>query len=80
MDVRENPTCLRKAMIVLAAAAALTGGLTADAFALASGHAGPFGEFVAHPIRQSDTRSQPATEFHGENAATFRSRYNSRTR
>jgi hypothetical protein len=55
---------LRKTMTALATAAALTGGLSADAFALASGHAGPFGEFLEHPIRLSDTRSQPATEFH----------------
>jgi hypothetical protein len=36
---------LRKTMIVLAVAAALTGGLTANAFAIAAGHSGgPFGE------------------------------------
>jgi nicotinamide mononucleotide (NMN) deamidase PncC len=36
---------LRKTMIVLAVAAALTGGLTANAFVIAAGHSGgPFGE------------------------------------
>jgi hypothetical protein len=48
---------LRNAMIVMAAAAALTGGLTADAFALAAGHDGPFGEFSEQSIGYSDARS-----------------------
>jgi hypothetical protein len=61
---------LRKTMIVLAAAAALTGALTADAFAVAAGHGGPFGEFT-------DARSQPATRSHDGNAARP---YNSRMR
>jgi hypothetical protein len=59
---------LRKTMIVLAMAAALTGGLTADAFAIAAGHGGPFGEFTVQSIGDSDARSQPATESHGGNA------------
>jgi hypothetical protein len=63
---------LRNAMIVMAAAAALTGGLTADAFALAAGHGGPFGEFSEQSIGYSDARSQPATESRGGNAARFR--------
>jgi uncharacterized protein with LGFP repeats len=71
---------LRKAMIVLAAAAALTGGLTADAFALATGHDGPFGEFSEQSIGHSDAQSQPATQSRGENAARLRRPYNSRTR
>jgi hypothetical protein len=37
-------------MIVVATAAALTGGLTADAFALAAGHGGPFGESTEQSI------------------------------
>ena len=42
---------LRKTMIVLAAAAALCGGLTDDAFALATGHTGwdGLGDGVGHP-------------------------------
>jgi ABC-type phosphate/phosphonate transport system permease subunit len=63
---------LRKTIIVLAAAAALTAGLTADAFALAAGHGGPFGEFTVQSIEHSDARSQPATESHGGNAARLR--------
>ena len=59
---------LRKTMIVLAMAAALTGGLTADAFAIAAGHGGPFGEFTVQSIGDSDARSQPATASHGGNA------------
>jgi hypothetical protein len=65
---------LRNAMIVMAAAAALTGGLTADAFALAAGHGGPFGEFSEQSIGYSDAGSRPATESRGGNAARFRRR------
>jgi uncharacterized protein with LGFP repeats len=68
---------LRKTMIVLATAAALTGGLTADAFALAAGHGGPFGESTEQSIGPSDARSQPATESDDGNAA---SPYDGRTR
>ena len=68
---------LRKIMMVIVAASALTGGLTAHAVALpnmehlhsargeTSPAAGPFGEFSAH-IGQSDARSQPVTEYYGE--------------
>jgi hypothetical protein len=42
---------LRKTMIVLATAAALTGGLTADAFARGGGgHGGGRGGFVRNPV------------------------------
>jgi hypothetical protein len=71
---------LRETMIVLATAAALTGGLTAEAFTRAAGHGGPFGEFTVQSIGHPDARSQPATESHGGNAARFRKPHNGRTR
>ena len=43
---------LRNTMIVLATAAALTGELPADAFAIAAGHGGPFGEFTEQSVEQ----------------------------
>ena len=48
---------LRKTMIVLAAAAALCGGLTDDALALATGHNGwdGLGDGVGHPILSQKT-------------------------
>ena len=53
---RERPM-LRKTMIVLAAAAALCGGLTDDALALATGHNGwdGLGDGVGHPILSQKT-------------------------
>ena len=53
---RERPM-LRKTMIVLAAAAALCGGLTDDALALATGHNGwdGLGDGVGHPIPSQKT-------------------------
>jgi hypothetical protein len=62
---------LRQIMMVTVTAGALTGGPTADAPALGAGHDGPFGEFSAHRIGQSDALSQPATEYYGEDALTF---------
>jgi hypothetical protein len=67
---------LRKIKIVLATAAALTGGLSADAFALATGHGGPFGEFLGHSIGPSDA----ATESRGGDAARLARPYHNRTR
>ena len=81
---------LRKIMMVMIAASALTGRLTADALALpnmphlhstAGGTSlsdGPFSEFSAHGIGQSDARSRAATEFYGEDALTFRRPFDSR--
>jgi hypothetical protein len=71
---------LRKTMIVLATAAALTGGLTADAFAIAAGHGGSFGEFTEQSAGYSDARSQPATESYGGDAARFREPHHRRPR
>jgi len=68
---------LRNTMIVLATAAALTGELTADAFAIAAGHGGPFGEFTEQSVEHSE---RSATESHGGDAARFRKPYHRRTR
>lgn len=53
---RERPM-LRKTVIVLASAAALCGGLTDDALALATGHSGwdGLGDGVGHPILSQKT-------------------------
>jgi hypothetical protein len=48
---------LRKTMIVLAMAAALTGGLTADAFALATAHTGWDGLGAAGPASATTPRT-----------------------